>query len=155
MMKEGFSMATKEKKKEAHVRFSPKEYAQVQVLARATDKSISEYLRSSALHENPVHITDGKEVAKELGRIHSKIILYQNAMSVRMDELRDSVQAYVTLLEDFRQGLPSSPAVQDTAKLLNMRVEAAVNVIKRAYDEYEYRTEEKLQDLRQEIRRSE
>ena len=69
--------------------------------------------------------------------------------------LRESVQAYVTLLKDFRQGFPSSPAVQDTAKLLNMRVEAAVNVINRAYDEYEYRTEEKLQELGQEIRRSE
>ena len=140
-------MATKEKKKEAHVRFTDQEYARVQVLARSVGKSVSEYIRTTALNKETGHITDGNEVAKKLGNVQNKMIAYHNEVVSHVDELKDSVKAYTAMLQDYGQGLPSSPVVQETAKLLNMRVEAAVNMIGRAYRAYENRTEDKIHEI--------
>ena len=130
--------------KEAHVRFTEEEYARLKLRTEATGRSIGEFIRTAALNENPVHICDGKKAAIELAKIHNKIILYHDEMKVRMDALRESVQAYTTMMKEYGQGLPCSPTVKATAELMNYRVEAAVNTISHAYREFETRIDDKL-----------
>lgn len=138
-------MKQTKRNKEAHIRFTEEELARVKVLSAATGKSVGEYLRTAALNENAVHIIDGKEVAKKLGHLHNKMILYHGDMAVRLEELKGAVRAYTTMASQFGNGLPCSSSVQETAANLNLRVEAAVNMLFRAYGEMERQTEEKLQ----------
>ena len=144
-------MTTTKKKKEAHVRFTEAEYARVQVQAKAAGRSVSEYLRQSALKEKTVQIVNGKDIAHKLGYLHNKMIQYRDDMNTRLDELKDSVQAYTAMMEEYGKGLPCSPTVTDTANLLNMRVDAAANILYRAYGEFENQTEEKLQQILQDV----
>lgn len=137
--------------KEAHVRFTEEEYARLKLRTEATGRSIGEFLRTVALNENPVHICDGKQAAIELAKIHNKLILYHDEMKTRMDALRESVQAYTTMMKEYGQGLPCSPTVKATAELMQYRVEAAVNIISHAYGELENQAEEKLQQISQQV----
>lgn len=145
------SMKQYKRNKEVHVRFSEPEYNFVIMHAKASGKSTSEYVRCSVLNKDAVHITDGKEVARKLERLRNVMVQCHNALDVRMDELKESVQAYTAMMQEFGQGRPCSPTVQDTAKLMNMRVEAAVNIISHAYGEVENQVEEKLQQIFQKV----
>lgn len=140
-------MKQTKRNKEVHVRFTDEEHARLKARADASGKSVGAYIRTATLNDNPVHIRDGKEVAQKLGQIQNKLILYHNDMQERMKELKESVQAYTTMMQDSGIRLLTSPAVQGTAKLLDMRVEAAVGMIIRAYHEYENQTENELQQV--------
>lgn len=140
-------MAQNKRKKEVHTRFTEEEYARVQVQAKAAGKSIGAFVRERSLDEKSVHITDGKEIANKLGNLHNQMIVYHGDMVGRLEELRDSVRAYATMASQFGTGVPCSPAVHEAARMLNIRVEAAVDMLYRAYGEYELQTEEKMQHI--------
>ncbi len=144
-------MKQAKRNKEIHVRFTEEEHARLKMLSEGTGKSMGEYIRTVTLNENAVHISDGKEVAKKIGQLHNKLILYHGDMIRRLEELRDSAKAYTAMASQCGNGLLSSDVAQETAQLLNFRVEAAADMLYNAYGEFENQTEEKLQQIIQQI----
>lgn len=137
-------MQSSKKLKEVHIRFTEDEYARVQVQAKATGKSTTSFIRAAALNEGAVHIVDGKQVAQKIGQLHNKIILYQNDIRNRIQELQEAVEEHTRLINTYGSACFSSSEVQEVRKLFDMRVWAAVDTIKRTYSEHENRTEEAL-----------
>ena len=138
-------MAQNKRNKEVHARFTEEEYARVQVQAKAAGKSIGAFVRKRSLDEKSVHITDGKEIAKKLGNLHNQMINNHNDIYGRIHALENAVDAYSILVNTFPNSI--SPEAREIVKVFNLSVESAVNVIQRAYSEYENRAEEALHSM--------
>lgn len=138
-------MAKNKRNKDVHTRYTEEEYARVQVQAKAAGKSVGTFVRDCSLNEQAVHIIDGKEIAIKIGNLHNQMINYHNDIYGRIHALENAVNAYSTLLKTFPNSY--SPEARETVKLFNMSVESAVNLIQRAYPEYENRAEEALHSM--------
>ncbi len=138
-------MAHNKRIKEVHTRYTEEEYARVQVQAKAAGKSIGTFVRDCSLNEKSIHITDGKEIVKKLGKLHNQIICYHSDIYGRIHALENAVETYIKLLNYSPNSI--SPETRETLKVFNLSVESAVNVIQRAYSEYENRAEETLHSM--------
>ena len=141
-------MKSGKKTKEAHIRFTADEYARVQVQAKAARKSASAFVHDSALNESHVHITDGKQVAEKLGKLHNQMILCHNDIRACIQSLQGTVDAQMKLVNS---SYTYSGKAQEMMKMLDMQINAAVNVIQNAYSGYENRVEEALHTVLPEI----
>ena len=141
-------MKSGKKTKEAHIRFTAEEYARVQVQANAAGKSTTSFVHDSALNERAVHITDGKQIAEKIGKLHSQMILYHSDMRERIEALRETAEAHAKLL-NIPYAYPTE--TQEQMRLFDIRVKAAVDAIRTAYAGYENRAEEALHAMLSDI----
>ena len=131
-------MDKKIKQKEVHFWVNEDEYAIIKGKADSVDMKVGKYVREMAINGKIQPITNGKEVARQMGIIQGNFINYHNDMMDRVEELSSAIEANNELLGQY-SNKNISPAFIETIQLQQNRILTVIGMIKTAYSET-YRT---------------
>ena len=122
------------KQKELHVLVSEDDYAVIKGKADTAGMKVGKYVREMAINGKIQPITNGKEVARQIGTIHGNFINYHNDMMSRVDELSTAVETNNELLRQYTNK-NISPAFIETLRLQQNQISTVIGMIKTVYDE--------------------
>lgn len=135
------------KKKEIHFLVNEDEYAVIKGKADSAGMKVGQYVREMAINGKIHSITNGKEVARQMGLIQGNFINYHNDMMNRVDEMYSAIEANNDLLGQY-SGRNLSPAFVESLRLQQNRISTVVGMIKTAYSEsYRAAQEEIMRSL--------
>ena len=122
------------KQKELHVLVSEDDYAVIKGKADSVGMKVGKYVREMAINGKIQPITNGKEVARQIGTIHGNFINYHNDMMSRVDELSSAVEANNELLRQY-SNKNLSPAFIEALRLQQNRISTVIGMLKTTYGE--------------------
>jgi len=122
------------KKKEIHFLVNEDEYAVIKGKADSAGMKVGKYVREMAINGKIQPITNGKEVARQIGTIHGNFINYHNDMISRVDELSSAVETNNELLRQY-SNKNLSPAFIEALRLQQNRISTVIGMLKTTYGE--------------------
>ena len=107
----------------------------------------SEFLRQLIRNGTVKPMTNGKEIARQVGMLHEDMRVYRDDMVERVQALQDAVEENNSLLQ--RQGcqLFDRPAIREVIEAQRMRMDTIIKTMMAAYDEKERSVEESLHNI--------
>ena len=146
-------MEKKIKQKEIHFLVSEDEYAVIKGKADSAGMKVGQYVREMAINGKIQPITNGKEIARQMGMIQGNFIKYHNNMMERVDALNNAVEANNELLGQYSNKNISHSFIE-TLQLLQNRISTVIGMIKTAYGEtYRVAQEDVMRSLNPIVRR--
>ena len=125
-----------------NVRVTGKEYDTIRKKAAEANLSISNYARRSTLGKEINLVLDGKHIALQLARLHSKMQNYHYDMNDRIQRLKDAVNANKTLLRTCDSGRSDLHDIAETLRLQGHRIDAVLGIMMDAYAQQVQKVEE-------------
>ncbi|MBO6179453.1 MAG: hypothetical protein J6O04_09780 [Selenomonadaceae bacterium] len=146
-------MEKKIKQKEIHFLVSEDEYAVIKGKADSAGMKVGQYVREMAINGKIQPITNGKEIARQMGMIQGNFIKYHNNMMERVDALNNAVEANNELLGQYSNKNISHSFIE-TLQLQQNRISTVIGMIKTAYGEtYRVAQEDVMRSLNPIVRR--
>ena len=122
------------KKKEIHFLVNEDEYAVIKGKADSAGRKVGQYVREMAINGKIQPITNGKDIARQIGIIQGNFINYHNDMVSRVDELSTAVETNNELLRQYTNK-NISPAFIETLRLQQNQISTVIGMTKTVYDE--------------------
>lgn len=107
----------------------------------------SEFLRQLIRNGTVKPMTNGKEIAQQVGMLREDMRVYRDDMVERVQTLQDAVEENNSLLQ--RQGcqLFDRPAIREVVEAQRMRMDTVIKTMMAAYCEKERSVEESLHNI--------
>ena len=128
-----------------HFRLDDETNAVFQSKLKASNMSKSEFVRQMILNGQVNPITNGKEIAQQLGLIRQDMINYHNNVIDHFQNLQSVVEDQNHLLSN--PSLVNNPKIKEILQMQQLEISAIANEELADYKEKERKAEEKMHNL--------